>query len=244
MTELASDGAADVCKKLKVAAEDWASAHGLLVRSDEGFGTCPVTLVPSTFPADVYAEAKGIAPIFSRLVDQVSRDLPWLFETLSATAAGDDFIKKQVDIVKEVYIKDAGTKVQSAYLGCHRSDYMVHRAPESEKQVSIFPAASGDSQGGFLQVEFNTIASSFGSLSNQTSLLHRYICSRHGDLVGRYYKDIGVSHELPQLDRMPENCNVQVLCEGMARAFDHYLEQTGRNKSTSDAYIVFIVSET
>ena len=246
MSKLASEGVAGVCEELKVAAEDWASANGLLVRNGEGFGTCPVTLVPSAFPRDVYLEAREIAPIFNRLVDRVSRDLSWLLETLSATGAGDDFIKKQMDIMKEVYLNsgvNGGEKVQSAYLGCHRSDYMVHHAPEGEKKVPIFPSARGEPQGRFLQVEFNTIASSFGSLSNKTSLLHRYLCTRHGDLVQRYYKSIGKNIGLPESSSMPNTANIQVLCEGMARAFDHYVGQRGLDRSSCSAYIVFVVSD-
>jgi len=49
-------------------------------------------------------------------------------------------------------------------LGLFRSDYMVHQDGEN-------------TQGGhsIKQVEFNTIASSFGGLSTQTSNLHRYV---------------------------------------------------------------------
>lgn len=50
---------------------------------------------------------------------------------------------------------------QNLSLGLFRSDYMVHQdTPESSPQIK--------------QVEFNTIASSFGGLSAQTTLLHKY----------------------------------------------------------------------
>lgn len=46
-------------------------------------------------------------------------------------------------------------------LGLFRSDYMVHQSTlEADPQIK--------------QVEFNTIASSFGGLSSQTSALHKY----------------------------------------------------------------------
>jgi glutathione synthase len=48
---------------------------------------------------------------------------------------------------------------QNLALGLFRSDYMVHQ-DQGELQIK--------------QVEFNTIASSFGGLSVQTSLLHKY----------------------------------------------------------------------
>lgn len=48
---------------------------------------------------------------------------------------------------------------QDLSLGLFRSDYMVHQDGDS-LQIK--------------QVEFNTIASSFGGLSARTSLLHKY----------------------------------------------------------------------
>jgi glutathione synthase len=49
--------------------------------------------------------------------------------------------------------------MQNLSLGLFRSDYMVHQDGE-HLQIK--------------QVEFNTIASSFGGLSAQTTLLHKY----------------------------------------------------------------------
>jgi glutathione synthase len=50
--------------------------------------------------------------------------------------------------------------LQPISLGLFRSDYLVHEDGEKKRSVK--------------QVEFNTIASSFGGLSKQTSLLHKY----------------------------------------------------------------------
>jgi hypothetical protein len=52
--------------------------------------------------------------------------------------------------------------VQNLSLGLFRSDYMVHKDLKTESSVPIIK-----------QVEFNTIASSFGGLSFQTSRLHQ-----------------------------------------------------------------------
>ena len=54
-------------------------------------------------------------------------------------------------------------KAQPLSLGIFRSDYIVHEYPlASESKLAI------------KQVEFNTIASSFGGLSAKVSTLHRY----------------------------------------------------------------------
>lgn len=54
--------------------------------------------------------------------------------------------------------------VKSLSLGIFRSDYMVHNGPtEQDSKLSI------------KQVEFNTIASSFGGLAAKVSDLHRFV---------------------------------------------------------------------
>jgi len=56
--------------------------------------------------------------------------------------------------------ENATETFQSLSLGLFRSDYMVHQETTNETPV-------------IKQVEFNTIASSFGGLSSQTSNLHK-----------------------------------------------------------------------
>lgn len=55
--------------------------------------------------------------------------------------------------------------MQNLSLGLFRSDYMVHQDTSDPSSV---PKVK--------QVEFNTIAASFGGLSSQTCLLHKYDC--------------------------------------------------------------------
>ena len=49
-------------------------------------------------------------------------------------------------------------------LGIFRSDYMIHKDPSKL-----------DANPEIKQVEFNTIASSFGGLSTKVSALHKYV---------------------------------------------------------------------
>ena len=231
---------------LQLAAEDWASANGLLVRREGGFQTCPITLIPSIFPRQTYEEAIALQPIFNRLVDRVSRDLSWLYKELEATGAGDDFIQAQLEICKQVHGAQArgkNEKFQTTYLGCNRSDYMIHCAPETEKDVPILPAASGTPQGSFLQVELNTIASSFGSLSTQTSALHKFLCTRHRDSVESAYAKLGLNVPPLTPENLPETNTVNVLCQGMAEAFKHYQMQRGTDCVVRMLYIIFVVSD-
>lgn len=71
----------------------------------------------------------------------------------------DDFIAKLWDV--HLAVKKEGY-VQDLSLGLFRSDYMLHQDPSQ-------PTANPELR----QVEFNTIASSFGGLSSKVSSLHR-----------------------------------------------------------------------
>lgn len=64
------------------------------------------------------------------------------------------------------------THVQDVSLGLFRSDYMVHQ-----------DASNPQSKPAIKQIEFNTIASSFGGLSTQTSNLHRYVLRAESPLI-------------------------------------------------------------
>lgn len=97
--------------------------------------------------------------------------------TKSRVASGDDFIanlwKVHCRVKEEGYVQASQITnhyvqelfsdcMQDLSLGLFRSDYMVHQDlsdPSSVPRVK--------------QVEFNTIASSFGGLSSQTCLLHK-----------------------------------------------------------------------
>lgn len=69
-------------------------------------------------------------------------------------------IHRQVslDLIEDVSL----TRQQPVSLGLFRSDYMVHQDTETSKSSLQVK-----------QVEFNTIASSFGGLSTHTSALHK-----------------------------------------------------------------------
>ncbi|KAJ1303065.1 hypothetical protein OPQ81_011266 [Rhizoctonia solani] len=99
---------------------------------------------------------------------------------------------------------------QSLHLGIFRSDYMLHQDVKGDLDIK--------------QVEFNTISSSFGPLSRQTSSLHKYLAVSTG-----YF---GVS---PHLDpsNFPENDTLNGLVEGLAAAHTAY------NKPS--ACILFVV---
>lgn len=148
----------------------WASLHGIVMgdRSVENSGTipgtglvhAPLSLLPSSFLRKHFKQAVELAPLFNELVDKVSKDDKFLQESLSRTRRADAFTARLLDI-HSLVLKE-GIK-QAIYLGLHRSDYMADMR-------------TGD----LLQVEINTISSSFAGLCSQVTRLHRYLVDHIG----------------------------------------------------------------
>uniref|UniRef100_A0A061S7Y8 Glutathione synthetase n=1 Tax=Tetraselmis sp. GSL018 TaxID=582737 RepID=A0A061S7Y8_9CHLO len=138
----------------------WASQHGLLVGassvSPAAVIHAPMSLLPAPFPRGEFCKARGVAPAFNLMIDAVSRDLGYLHETLERAAAEDEFTAQLLRLSSEL-----GPRCEDRVLAINRSDYMLD-----------------EPSGRMLQVELNTIASSFGCLSNLVGNMHQYITSR------------------------------------------------------------------
>jgi glutathione synthase len=153
----------------------------------------PFTVGAFPFPRSQFEKAVHIAPLFNVMVEKVSRNPQWLIDTLRPTACTDDFVRRLLDLY-EIVLRE-GVK-QTISLGLIRSDYMVHKKP-------------GDSRS-LLQVEINTIASSFGSLSTKIAEMHRTFAAMEGDYS-----------RAP-----PENNAVTGLAEGIAAGHKAFIAQT------------------
>ena len=195
---------------------DWASANGLMVRSREQpnlFDHAPFTLKPTSYPRDLYEQACSLAVPFGLIVDRIARDPDWLRATLLDAAAVDPFVAKQLEIFDAVLEEGIS---QKSYLGIHRSDYMMHQ-PDG-----------ADSPNGLLQVELNTIASSFGCLSTQVSRMHRYLESLEGKSV----------------ETMPHHDTTANIASGIAGAHKHYVDTTlPREGFSSPLAVLFVVQD-
>lgn len=126
----------------------------------------------------------------------------------------DDFIANLWKV--HLAVKSEGY-VQPLSLGLFRSDYMIHTPSESEP-VSM------------KQVEFNTIASSFGGLSSLVSKLHTELL----DSQIAY-----PPHPVLKDNQPPENTAVATLASGLADAHIAY----GPSKSSHPLCILFIVQD-
>ncbi len=109
---------------------------------------------------------------------------------------------------------------QDLSLGLFRSDYMVHMDPQLEVPKPQIR-----------QVEFNTIASSFGGLASRTSSLHRYLLQS-----AAYPKEAAT---VIRPDFLPTNGSIESLAEGLGKAHGHY----GPSKSGRLLCVLFIVQD-
>lgn len=144
----------------------WANQHGLVVglggdNPDVAIVHAPVAAFPVEFPRERFIQAKEAMTAFNALVDSVSRDEAYLEGTLAAAARLDPFTNSLLELLRETRPLRESRRDTDCALGIFRSDYMLDE-PSSR----------------FLQVELNTIASSFGCLATKTSDLHRYVVGR------------------------------------------------------------------
>jgi glutathione synthase len=117
----------------------------------------PFSLLPNVFPRSEFDRAVRLAPLLNILIDQVGCDQEYIARTLKPVFENDPFTARLVDLM-------LASPHQPVRLGLHRSDYML----------------DGPS-GGILQVEINTIASSFGCASSMATSLHRFLLERFKD---------------------------------------------------------------
>ncbi|XP_026483270.1 glutathione synthetase-like isoform X2 [Vanessa tameamea] len=188
-------------------AKDWALMHGVGMRDKKHFTKdaiqiAPFVLLPSPFPRTEFNKAIELQPILNELMHKVAHDDDFLEHTLQNTLQVDEFTAKLYEIW--VKVKDEGI-TQSLSLGLFRSDYLL-QYPEGNK---------------IKQVEFNTVASSFGAISSNLPDMSRYILRQlgHGDLI----------------KNMPENRALSGLCSGIIEAYDLF--------GVPSAIVLFVVEE-
>ncbi|CAM9277047.1 unnamed protein product [Discosporangium mesarthrocarpum] len=209
----------------------------MVVKDEEGLFTSshlPFSLLPYTLPPESFDQARNWMPLFNILVDRVSRDGPWLEEVLGDILArpefqaGDPFTAELMRIHN--VIEAEGGARQSVCLGINRSDYMLH-APDEDGGVPHL-----------LQVELNTIASSFGCMSALTARMQRHLLGRFADqssalgLAVREHMEANGIKETPAagLARLvPENPTLTALPAAIGAAHSHY--------GKKEAVVVFVV---
>jgi glutathione synthetase len=144
---------------------------------------------------------------------------PWATLTTTRThdrlAGVDDFMKKLYDVYTAVKASPGGFTHEYS-LGLFRSDYMVHQ-PNLLEQEELH------------QVEFNTIASSFGGLATRVSELHRHLIKS-----GAYPR-----HPQLSLENVPRNPAAEELAAGLATAHAYY----GKGRDGEKAVLFLVQAE-
>ena len=110
--------------------------------------------------------------------------------------------------------------VQDLALGLFRSDYMVH---VNSRSTQYSP--------GIKQVEFNTIASSFGGLSSKVSALHRHLQS-----INAYPP---LQSSIINESSLPQSKSIPSLAAGLAAAHNAY----GKPRSGKPLCVIFLVQD-
>ncbi|KAG0637098.1 hypothetical protein HOY80DRAFT_974342 [Tuber brumale] len=189
---------------------DYSLSHGLTVRPAELFISeklspngalathAPVTLFPSPFPRSCWEEGRAVQKDYNELYARVAGNEEWLEKIMVELSDVDDFMarlyKVHLDVKTEGFI-------QPLSLGLFRSDYMIHIAPEDPNALPMIH-----------QVEFNTIASSFGALSTRVSELHKHLAE-----TGVYPSD-----SIIKAENIPVSPALQELAKGLAIAHKAY----------------------
>jgi glutathione synthetase len=209
--------------------KDWSIAHGLAVRPAPSFvqpsqdpsgvlaSTAPVTLFPSLFPRSCFEDGLSIQKAYNELYSAIARDEAWLQSIVEELVDIDDFVAKlwktHLEVKKDGYVQDLS-------VGLFRSDYMVHQDPSQSN-----PAP------GLKQVEFNTIASSFGGLSSQVSAMHKYLLT-----IEAY--PVSTSSVIKE-EALRQSKSASSLAKGLATAHKAY----GSSRASRPLCVLFVVQD-
>ncbi len=118
------------------------------------------------------------------------------------------------------------SRSQKHSLGIFRSDYLVHQGSDgAPKALQI------------KQVEFNTIAASFGGLSSQTAGLHRFLARTEYPLLQASRAQKAAAPEYT----LPENTSARDIAAGLRAAYETY--DRSEPDSSLPRCIVFLVQD-
>lgn len=212
-------------------AVSWCGLNGLMYTDGNlSWSHAPVTLVPSTFPQSSFQYVEQMQPLINKMVDKIARDREFLTRCLEPVAESDDFVKRLLSLYQSL---PESTVARGVNLGIHRSDYMLNDDPQSG-------ALSTSSSFVPLQIEINTIASSFGCLSQRVGQLHRHVLARFAQseellsLLGALeFPPALLADPQSASFSSPENASIRSLATALA--LGHFLS------GDSNAVIVFIV---
>ncbi|KAK7114903.1 glutathione synthetase-like [Littorina saxatilis] len=201
-------------------ARDWALTNGMVFKPDassagQSQAQCaPFSLFPSVVPKQIFQQAVTCMKDFNTLMYRVAQDHDFLERALKSVIKVDPFVRGLWDIYNQV--REEGM-AQPISLDLFRNDFMMNTSDKKNITSAGIPPSSALQ---LRQIEFNTIAASFGGLIGAATHLHRYTL----DLAGKPYTS----------SEMPDNDPARGFAAGMVKAWELY--------GNPDAVILFLVS--
>ncbi|ESK94841.1 glutathione synthetase [Moniliophthora roreri MCA 2997] len=176
----------------------------------------PLSLFPSPFPRKLFEKVRRVQATYNVLYSKIAMDEEFLDDVLGCST-GEEGEKKGARVgdvdtfVGKLWrgwkvLREKGEITQPLHLGLFRSDYLLH---------------STDGELDIKQVEFNTISSSFGPLSERAAAMHRYLCHA------------SPAHPWLKQENLPRNETTKGLVEGLAKTHEAY--------GANNARILFVV---
>jgi hypothetical protein len=205
----------------------WCGVNGLMYTDgDLTWTPAPIAMIPNTFPKSAFTYSKDLQTALNELVDKISRDREFILGQLSSVAESDEFILNLIKIYQQV---PEDTLLNGLQFGILRSDYMVD-------EIGSAP----------LQIEINTIASSFGCLSQKVEKFQRAVLLRNQnslELEHLIREVTGATEVILSLnaqsmhDSMVENESIKKLAAGIATAHTTFK----KIKAVDNPSVLFIV---
>ncbi|WWD19999.1 glutathione synthetase [Kwoniella shandongensis] len=172
----------------------------------------PLSLLPTPFPRGLYDLAVSLQPIYNALYARIALDWEFLDRVMGGSVSKVDTFQGEL---WRGWRQVRDELVQPIQLGVFRSDYLLH---------------DSEGTGGMevKQVEFNTIAASFGALSQRAGEMHRYLHKA----TNSYYS---ISPELSNASNFPANQPLKNIATGLAEGWKAY--------GNDEAVVLFVVQD-
>lgn len=128
-----------------------AAAYGILMRKDRiHYTNLPLSLFPTIFPAGPVNSLIALTTDFNSLMYNICQDTEFLYSQLRPITVIDEYTRNLMEIAEK-------TPLSQIFLALNRNDFFYEEESRSLKQV-----------------EFNTMASSFGAMATVTASFHRH----------------------------------------------------------------------
>lgn len=187
----------------------------------------PFALKPYNFPKKLFENGIDLCTLYNNLMHNIASDSKWLIEILNNTAESDPFTKSLLEILIKTNKSNDNISKQNIVLGILRSDYMIHQQHDASN------SQAKDMK--LLQVEINTIASSFFTLSSKIAHLYKYFNKLNKHEVSRDGIHQGICESVSENQSVTDAAHVNVpdndafsnVVMGLASAHYEYLKLVG-----------------